>query len=236
MDTYWTWIREHVLTKSAAHVTNLVVNLLQSVDEEYQTLAKLWQDSMDLWMSARMWADDETIPMACLAEPKEQLVASEWIERFVAPPLDPNAGLQASTYSLSPGLRWIGQRNPEKPGGYVMAVGREGMVVEDQQAALMQWTSSRQALGWFNMRIFHASEEITSLNAELTAFLKVYRPDAPLSLPVGLAMLVIQRVRAHVYMQRDLKMVRISRMPIESSQEQTMVKGVAEALTWKCLT
>jgi hypothetical protein len=115
-------ISEHLLTQLSGRVPNVVTTLRQNMEEEYKMLAMLRADSRDLWHSPRILADDSTIPVAYLAEPKERVFAPDGFQRFIALPLDANSGLHGPTHCFDPRLHGTRIPNPENPGGYVTAV------------------------------------------------------------------------------------------------------------------
>jgi regulator of replication initiation timing len=64
MEAYSVLICEQVLGQLLAQVSHLNTNLLQSVEEEHTMVAKLWEESLDLWLTQQAWVDDTTIQVA----------------------------------------------------------------------------------------------------------------------------------------------------------------------------
>jgi hypothetical protein len=60
---YWTMIREQQVNLLAGTVSDEARELLDTMEEDSSLQARPWGDSIELWLSPKVWASEMTIPV-----------------------------------------------------------------------------------------------------------------------------------------------------------------------------
>jgi hypothetical protein len=93
----------------------------------YRTRAKIWEDALEIWYTSTDCSQEQSIPLADEAVPKEWIAGPEDVEFSIYPPFPADSGSRRAAWCFGP--RLVGARfpNPENPGWYVTASTREGI-------------------------------------------------------------------------------------------------------------